>query len=157
MRRFLVSLFAVVVACSVGGIAGFFVSGYIQLRKLGERLQFVEETYFVRSGERAFHSYQNEQPEIGVFALRYHLDELERYLPATNGATVHAIDVEWWKALAHARLSLTYAKIGEQSLSSNEIDVAVKFLSRQGPRGLPTNGADLRRYVEHADKKRSWL
>ncbi len=129
----------------------------IEARKTPDRMRFAQELMLVSYGQRAFEAYRRDAPEMGIVALEFHLRDLESKTN-WNGPTIYAQDINWWQALAHARLSLLYDKIGKSDMSRNHVSRAVQFLSPgKVARTLPTDRAGLMRWVQDADRKDSWL
>ena len=149
--------FVIGIAFVVGAVCGAAVMKLVEARKTVGRMRFAQELILVSYGQRAFDSYRRDPAETGIVAIEFHLRELESRTN-WNGPTIYMQDINWWQALAHARLSLLYGKNGKPEMSSNHVSRAVQFLAPgKVARTLPTDADALMRWVQDADRRNSWL
>jgi hypothetical protein len=150
-------LFLICFALVIGAVCGAAAMKLIEARKTADRMRFAQELVLISYGQRAFDTYRRDPAETGIVALQFHLRDLES---RTNwhGPTLYAQDINWWQALAHARLSLLYRKTSKPELSSNHVSRALQFLEPgKVARTLPTDADGLMRWVQDADRRNSWL
>jgi hypothetical protein len=149
--------FLICLALFIGAAGGGFAIKVIESRKAVERMRYAQELMLISYGQRAFESYRRDPPEMAIVAIEFHLRDLESRTN-WNGPTLFIQDINWWQALAHARLSLLYSRIGKPEVSSNHVSRAVEFLAPgRVARTLPTDGGGLMRWVQDADRRNSWL
>ena len=145
------------IAFVLGAVCGVAATKLVEARKTAARMRFAQELMLVGYGQRAFDAYQRDPAETGIVALEFHLSELESRTN-WNGPTIYEQDINWWQALAHARLSLLYDRTGKPEMSSNHVSRAVQFLAPgKVARALPTDADALLQWVQDADRRNSWL
>jgi hypothetical protein len=151
------TLLLVCFALVFGAICGAVVTKMLEARKTVDRMRYAQELVLLSYGQRAFDSYRRDPVETGIVALEFHLRDLESRTN-WNGPTIYMQDINWWQALAHARLSLLYGKTGRPELGSNHVSRAVYFLAPgKVARTLPTDAGELMKWVQDADRRNTWL
>jgi len=147
----------------IGTVLGGFIGHAVTVMKWGLRegkiARAYEESRIGAFGSNAFLAYLNEPADAGIYALRYHLSELDNQEQkwGINWAVLQMADVNWMRASANVRLANLYMKTGKGELASNHLDVAWQAFSRMGirVRGITTKH-DLIGYIQQEDKKERW-
>src|SRR5262249_32338158 len=133
----------------LGGLAAHFITVVRYGIKQSRMSRVYEESLVGEFGSNAFTAYLSEPTEVGIYALRYHLYQLDRQERkwGTNWAVMDMRDVNWMRAAAHTRLAFLYTKVGRQDLSSNHLAAAWDSVSAMHVRvrGI-TNRNDLVRH-----------
>jgi hypothetical protein len=159
MKRFLLTLLVFAAGIALGCVAGHFVTVVRYGIKESRISRVYEEGRVTAFGSNAFGAYLNEAPEVGIYALKAHLNDLDQqeHKWGTNWAILQLKDLNYMRATAHARLANLYAKTGRLDLSSNETWNAWQAYSATSVhvRGV-TNSSDFANYVQDRDSKRSW-
>ena len=150
-------ILALLLGLILGGFLGGAIANVSNAKNTGTRMRYAQELAMLENGERAFEYYQKETPEMGVLALQFQINEMENKAD-WNGPTIFAQDINWWRALAHARMSVLYDKMGKTELSTAQLSLAAKLLSPGKIASiLPTTTDSLLKWVKEADEKHSWL
>jgi hypothetical protein len=152
-------LLIILVAGLVGGFIGRFVTVMKWGIKEGKMSRVYEESRIGAFGSNAFAAYLHEPPDAGIYALKYHLAELESQERkwGTNWAVLRMADVNWMRASANVRLANLYNQTGKPELGTNHLEAAWQAFSQMGVRvrGI-SNRSDLISYISQEDKKGKW-
>ena len=159
MKKFLLTSLVFAAGIALGAVAGHFATVIRYGIKESRMSRVYEESRVAALGSNAFAAYLSEAPEVGIYALKAHLNDLDQqeHKWGTNWAILQMKDVNYMRAIAHARLANLYAKTGTPDLSSNETRNAWQAYSATSVhlRGV-TNSSDFANYVQNRDSKRSW-
>ncbi|MEY2429053.1 MAG: hypothetical protein QOJ40_1938 [Verrucomicrobiota bacterium] len=159
MKRKLILFFAFVAGFVSGVAISVFLFSKVMEDHVAARSRFFDECRLYQYSTNAFSAYLNQPPQVGIFALQFHLSELDDRAKRGRKTMVFMDhqDIDWMRAIAHVRLANLYAKIGETNAFSVHMDAASRVLSdmRLRVRGIATRN-DLVRHVEEADRKGSF-
>jgi hypothetical protein len=159
VKRAIIILTVFIVGALLGGLVAHFITVVRYGIKQSRMSRVYEESLVGEFGSNAFTAYLSEPTDAGIYALRYHLDQLDRQERkwGTNWAVMDIRDVNWMRAAAHTRLAFLYTKAGRRDLTSNQLAAAWDAFSAMHVRvrGI-TNRNDLVRYVQDEDRKGKW-
>src|SRR5271169_2395610 len=119
MKKLIVILSTLALGVALGGVAGHFYTVIRWALYEGKLSNVLDQKNICEFGTNSFKAYLREKPEVGIWALSYHLEELDRHqaLWSTN-SLLTSKDVNWMRTMAHVRLANLYAKMGRADLSS---------------------------------------
>lgn len=159
MKRLILILVTLAVGAVLGGVAGHFYTVVRWTLSEGKLSNVMDQKNVCEFGSNSFKAYLKEKPEVGIWALSYHLEELDRHqaLWALWGkySLITPKDVNWMRTVAHVRLANLYAKMGRADLSSNNLDVAWELCSQLNVRGI-TNRSGLISQIKEQDQTGRW-
>jgi len=149
---------------AIGGVGGFYIGksvGFWENFRQSSKYQHDLEAYLLHGevlmahSERAFNAYIKEKPEIGIWALKGLIPELQILsTESTNKTIISQEDISLDLTLAYARLSKLYSKIGDQINANVCHEKALHYASKTGKYSSKlTNISEIMDFTEKIDKR----
>jgi len=126
MKIVFAALSSAIVAMVVTGLASYVYHGKV----FAEILLLQKTLELHQSEEKSFEAYENEQPEIGVWALENHLEFIQELddidYPKEKELQLNSM-------LTHARLGRLWSKLGDTEKESREVQESLRIAEAIGP------------------------
>ena len=152
-------LFRILLLLSVGAAVGTAVT-YVYCAYIGGyRLAGLNHLHLQKDGDCAFEAYQRESPEIGIYALKRHIANLDTrgVLGKLPRIPAEERSKDWMQVLAYTRLAKLYAKTAQAAEAENCLVKAEQELPHLKFKGAPKTRKDLQDYVRRSDESGEWL
>jgi hypothetical protein len=149
----------IAVGCFLGGlllgVSGtcFFGMAYWG-KQTAEGLALIQEMEIAESGQLAFAAYQQETPQVAIYALSQYLDRLKKAeeIGGDNAVFMTKNGLNFDTMLAHARLAKVYAAAGQSDRSTRQIAEALRRARQDRKLQAITNETVLTEIVARMDK-----
>jgi hypothetical protein len=138
----------------VGILLGVVASTAYWGKQTVQGLALIKEMEIARYGERAFAAYQNESPQVAIYALSQYLDLLAEAeaLAGDQAVFMTKNNINFDAMLAHARLAKVYSAAGQSDRSTEQVAKALERASRDQRRERITNETMLMETVAQVDE-----